>query len=71
MRMANAIGPEHVMFGTDLDGVGRSGAMDRLADLRSVAELLKKRGVDDKTLRAICFGNYARCLRAAMVSKNP
>jgi membrane dipeptidase len=66
MRMADAVGPEHVMFGTDLDGVGKFGVMDGLGDLRSVADLLKKRGVDDKTLRAICFGNYARCLRAAM-----
>jgi len=66
MRMADAIGPEHVMFGTDLDGVGKFGVMDGLADLRSVADLLKKRGVDDKALRAICFGNYARCLRTAM-----
>jgi len=66
MRMADAIGPEHVMFGTDMDGVGKFGVMDGLGDLRSVADLLKKRGVDEKDLRAICFGNYARCLRAAM-----
>jgi membrane dipeptidase len=66
MRMADAIGPEHVMFGTDLDGVGRFGLMDGLDDLRSVADALRKRGVDDKALRAICFGNYARCLRTAI-----
>lgn len=69
MRMADAIGPEHVMFGTDLDGVGRFGVMDGLGDLRKVAELLRQRGVDDKTLRAICFDNYARCLRAAMQAR--
>jgi len=28
--------------------------------------LLRERGVDDETLRAICFENYARCLKAAM-----
>jgi membrane dipeptidase len=66
MRMADAIGPEHVMFGTDMDGVGKFGVMDELGDLRKVADALKQRGVDDKTLRAICFGNYARCLRTAM-----
>jgi membrane dipeptidase len=66
MRMADAIGPEHVMFGTDLDGVGKYGVMDELGDLRQVADVLRKRGVDEKTLRAVCFDNYARCLRAAM-----
>ncbi|HLX24288.1 MAG TPA: membrane dipeptidase [Usitatibacter sp.] len=66
MRMADVIGPEHVMFGTDMDGVGKFGVMDSLGDLRSVADLLKKRGVDDTTLRSICFGNYARCLRTAI-----
>ena len=69
MRMADAIGPEHVMFGTDIDGVGRFGVMDRLGDLRKVADLLRTRGVDDKTLRAICFDNYARCLRTAMEAR--
>lgn len=66
MHMVDAIGAEHVMFGTDIDGVGKFGVMDELGDLRKVADLLKQRGVEDKTLRAICFGNYARCLRAAM-----
>jgi membrane dipeptidase len=69
MRMVDAIGPEHVMFGTDLDGVGKYGVMDQLGDLRKVADLLRERGVDDKTLRAICFDNYARCLRAAMEAR--
>ena len=69
MRMVDAIGPEHVMFGTDLDGVGKYGAMDQLGDLRKVADLLRERGVDDKTLRGICFENYARCLRTAMEAR--
>jgi len=69
MRMVDAIGPEHVMFGTDLDGVGKFGVMDQLGDLRKVADLLRERGVDEKTLRAVCFDNYARCLRAAMQAR--
>ena len=69
LRMADAIGPEHVMFGTDLDGVGRFGVMDQLGDLRQVADLLRQRGVDDKTLKAICFDNYARCLQGAMLAR--
>jgi predicted metal-dependent phosphotriesterase family hydrolase len=31
-----------------------------------VVEFLRRHGADDKTLQAICFENYARCLRAAM-----
>jgi membrane dipeptidase len=66
MRMVDLVGPKHVMFGTDLDGVGKSGALDGLADLRKVVDVLRERGVDDDTLQAICFENYARCLKAAM-----
>lgn len=69
MRMIHAVGPEHVMFGTDLDGVGQNGLMNGLGDLRAVVDLLRKRGVDDRTLRAVCFENYARCLRATMEAR--
>ncbi len=70
MRMVDAIGPEHVMFGTDIEGISKKGTtMDGLGDLRKVADLLRERGVDDKTLRGICFENYARCLRAAMEAR--
>jgi membrane dipeptidase len=69
LRMVDALGPAHVMFGTDLDGVGRNGVMDGLGDLRKVADLLLRRGVDEAMLKAVCFENYARCLRAAMEAK--
>ncbi len=69
MRMVDLVGAEHVMFGTDLDGVGRYGTMEGLGDLRRVADLLRERGMDEKTLNAVCFGNYARCLRAAMEAR--
>lgn len=66
MRMVDAIGVDHVMFGTDVDGLGTLGVMGQPADLRAVADLLQARGVDDRTLRAVCFENYARCLRHAL-----
>ena len=69
MRMIDTVGPEHVMFGTDLDGVGQNGLMKELGDLRAIVDLLRKRGVDDKVLRAVCFENYARCLRGAMEAR--
>ena len=70
MRMIDAVGPEHVMFGTDIEGMGTFAAMEELADLRKVADVLQERGVDDKTLRAICFDNYARCLKGAMHARS-
>ena len=71
MRMIDAIGAEHVMIGTDIDGISKNGsAMEGLGDLRKVANLLRERGVDNKTLSGICFENYARCLRAAMEARH-
>jgi membrane dipeptidase len=69
MRMVDLVGAEHVMFGTDTDGMGPYAAIEQLIDLRRVADELQQRGMDDKSLRAVCFGNYARCLKAAMVAR--
>jgi hypothetical protein len=55
--------------GTDLGGMGKSAVMEQLGELRKVAGELRARHVDDKTLRAICFDNYARCLQAAMEAR--
>ena len=66
LRMVDLLGPAHVMFGTDIEGMGSGAAMSELTDLRAVADELARRGVDDATLRAVCFDNYARCLVQAM-----
>jgi predicted metal-dependent phosphotriesterase family hydrolase len=44
--------------------------MEQLVDLRKVADILQNRGVDDQTLRALCFDNYARCLKVAMGARS-
>jgi membrane dipeptidase len=67
IRMIALIGADHVMFGSDQDGLPYGAVIDQLTDLRKVVDLLAKRGLDDRTLRAVAFGNYARCLRTAMV----
>jgi membrane dipeptidase len=66
LRMADLIGPEHVMFGTDVDGLGSGALIEDFADMRKVVEILLKRGVEEKVLRGICIENYARCLKGAM-----
>lgn len=66
MRMVDLLGVEHVMFGSDEDGLPFGAVMKELIDLKKVVEILDKRGMDSKTLNAVAFGNYARCLRTAM-----
>ena len=70
LRMASKLGPEHVMFGTDMDGLQTHAALKRLLDLRKVTDLLRGLGTDDKIVRAICFDNYARCLKSAMQARS-
>jgi membrane dipeptidase len=71
MHMADLIGPDHVMFGTDLDGLGTGALIEDFGDLRKVADILVKRGVEEKVVRGICIENYARCLKAAMNAARP
>jgi len=70
VHMVSKLGPEHVMFGTDMDGLQTHAALKRLPDLRKVADLLREFGTDDNTVRAICFDNYARCLKSAMQARS-
>lgn len=72
LRAADLVGPAHVMIGSDTDGLGRGSAasIEAPADLRRVADALQARRTDDATVRALCFGNYARCLRGAMMRRS-
>jgi membrane dipeptidase len=67
IRMIEILGADHVMFGTDEDGLPQGAVIEQLIDLRKVVDMLAKRGVDEKTLRSVAYGNYARCLRNAML----
>ena len=66
IRMVNLIGADHVMFGTDQDGLPQGAVINQLSDLRKVVEALSKKGVEEKVIRAVAFENYARCLKTAM-----
>ncbi len=66
LRMADLIGPQHVMFGTDVDGLGSGALIEDFVDMRKVVDILLARGVEEKVVRAICIENYARCLKTAM-----
>lgn len=69
MRMVDMLGPEHVMFGTDEDGLPSGAVIEQLGDLRLVVDILAKRGVEEKVLRAVAFGNYHRCLQTAFKAR--
>ncbi len=69
IRMIKLLGPEHVMFGSDEDGLPSGAVIEQLADLRKVVDILVKRGLDDKVLRAVAFENYLRCLRKAFAAR--
>lgn len=66
MRMSDLIGPEHVAFGTDMEGAGPGPILSNYVDLREVADHLVKRGVSEAVLNNIFIGNYARIVKAAM-----
>lgn len=71
MRAVDLVGTAHVMIGSDTDGFGPSerASIESPGDLRRVVDALLARGVDEKTVRAVCAGNYARCLRGAMARR--
>lgn len=66
MRMCDIVGPAHVAFGTDLEGVWPNRLMTSYDDLREVADDLVKRGLDEATLHKVFIGNYARIVKQAM-----
>jgi membrane dipeptidase len=66
IRMVNLIGADHVMFGSDQDGLPQGAVINQLSDLRKVVEALSKKGIEEKVIRAVAFENYARCLKTAM-----
>ncbi len=72
LRAVDLVGARHVMIGSDMDGFGPRdhASLAEPADLRRVVDSLLARRVDDAVVDAVCFGNYARCLRAAMAQRS-
>lgn len=66
LRMCDLIGPEHVAFGTDMEGVWPGRMMNDYSDLRDVVDNLARRGLPETMLHGILIGNYTRVVRQAM-----
>lgn len=55
----------HLAFGCDFDGIDKTPAGIRdVSDLFKVAGALKKEGIPDETLQALCYGNAERFILA-------
>jgi membrane dipeptidase len=66
VRMCDLVGPKHVAFGTDMEGVWPNRMMNDYDDLRDVVDNLGKRGLGEAMLHDIFVGNYARIVKQAM-----
>jgi membrane dipeptidase len=62
IALAGQLGDRHVAFGSDINGLGRSALVNELADLRTVVDYWRERGMSDERLRRLAIGNYARIL---------
>jgi membrane dipeptidase len=71
MRMCDLIGPAHVAFGTDMEGVWPARLMTSYADLAEVANDLVRRGLSEAVLQGVLIGNYARVVKQAMNGAQP
>ena len=69
VNMVNLLGADHVMFGSDQDGLPQGSVINQLSDLRKVVEALGKKGVEEKVIRAVAFENYARCIKTALSNR--
>lgn len=69
LELAEAIGFDHVGFGTDLNGLGTRAAITTYAELRTVVDGWQRDGLDERRLRKIAIENYARVLKAALQAR--
>jgi membrane dipeptidase len=69
LAMSDQIGEDHVGFGTDMSGDpfnDKDFMMTSYSDLRKVVDYWRNKGVNDKRMRKIAIGNYARVLQDAL-----
>jgi membrane dipeptidase len=66
--LAEKIGADHVALGTDIEGVGASWSVNNYGHVRSVIEHLEGMKLGASVVEKLAYGNYARVLKAAMLS---
>jgi membrane dipeptidase len=67
-KLVNLIGADHVAFGTDIEGVGPSWALNSYGDVRKVIANLEEMKLSASVIERVACGNYARVLKAVLKS---
>jgi membrane dipeptidase len=67
-KLVDMIGADHVAFGTDIEGVGRTAALADYGQLRGVVEQLQEMKLEASVIDRVAYGNYARVLKAVLKS---
>jgi membrane dipeptidase len=70
-RLADTLGPDHVAFGTDIEGVGPNWSVNDYGHVRRVVEHLQDMKLDPSIIARLAYGNYARVLKAALSAPSP
>lgn len=66
--LVERIGADHVALGTDIEGVGPNWAVNGYGHVRTVIEHLEAMKLGDAVVERIAYANYARVLKAALVT---
>ncbi len=64
--LVGKIGADHVAFGSDIEGLGTSWAINNYTHLRSVVDHLHDMKLGSSVIERVAYGNYARVLKSAM-----
>jgi membrane dipeptidase len=64
--LVSKLGPDHVAFGTDVEGVGPNWTVNDYGHVRNVVEHLQEMKLGESVVERLACGNYARVLKAAL-----
>ena len=65
-NLVDWIGADHVAIGSDIEGVGRTWAVNDYTHVRQVIDALQAMKLPASTVEKVAFANYARVLKAAL-----
>ncbi|HYD59398.1 MAG TPA: membrane dipeptidase [Noviherbaspirillum sp.] len=66
VKLVDAIGADHVAFGSDIEGVGSNWVLNDYGHLRKVVAHLQDLKLPASVIEKVAYANYARVLRTAL-----
>jgi len=66
-KLIDLLGPDHVGFGSDIEGVGSTWVLNNYSHLRAVVEHLQDMKLPASVIDKVAHENYARVLKKALV----